>query len=247
MHAVKKVHACDGGEPTWGQLNLVRNIAAKAIGAMAASIALACGGQTSNSNNDSSSASGGVAGAASGGVAGTASGGVAGAAGLQCPAFKFGFTPSNHDPVETDSGVRVEPLQVPMFERGGWYDGPRSPDPATWDRSALPKGACVYRLHGVSADCYPLGGFLWSGSCEAVSAHSQVPLLFSFYEIHRCDGVSPGCPSSEPKADAPGNWWYLVGVGPMESDLVICAPECTSAFAQGEACLDLSDSREGCQ
>ncbi|MGC4088871.1 MAG: hypothetical protein QM756_13415 [Polyangiaceae bacterium] len=223
---------------------------------IAASIGVACGGQTASTEHRSDAAggapnatSGGAPVMASGGAPVMASGGVAGAVDGLCPSYHIGFTPRSLDTVETSSGITVEPLQVPMPISVEWtpYLGPRDPDPSTWDRSPLPKNACVYRLRGVNADCYPLGGSFWATSCDALSAVEKV-LPFSFYEAYGCHGVAPGCPSSELNPDAPGQWWYLVPVGPSEADLVICAPECAMAYLQLDAaCLSLIDSRDRCQ
>lgn len=208
--------------------------------------ALGSGGVTSlGSGGVVTSSSGGVVTNSSGGAVTNAGGSPAGGE-LECPDLRFDFAALNPAVTVTGSGVTVEPLQVPNYRGTTYapYHGPRNPDPSTWDRSALPAGACVYRLHGVNAACFPLGGSLWVGTCAELASGMSV-LPFSFYEMYGCHGVAPGCPTSDSSVDAPGNWWYLNAVSPTEADLVICAPECNMAY-QGAACLVLHDSRSRC-
>jgi hypothetical protein len=159
----------------------------------------------------------------------------------------FEFAPRNLNAQRSDAGVTVEPLQVPSFGGAAAYYGPPAPDPSTWDRSPLPAGACVYRLHGVNPACFPLGGSLWPYDCAELESDSEPRVLpFSFYEMYGCHDVAPGCPASLPGTLQPGHWWYLSPVSETETDLVICAPLCDETYFS-VACLILNDSRDRCR
>jgi hypothetical protein len=145
----------------------------------------------------------------------------------------------HHITSDPASGVSVEPLQAPDY-------GVRPedhvasyvlPDASAWDRSPRPAGACVFRLHGVSASCLS-HGTLWEGGCPAPGKPSVAP--GSFYETSLCgQALVPGCPISDPWSNI-GNWWYLQHDG-ADVDLVVCAPECAAAIADpGGACLSSS-------
>ncbi len=180
---------------------------------------------------------------ATGGALDISSGGST-AAKPTCSPRTFGFDPSSAE-TTVSSGITVEPLQLPMFDDAvGIYRGPMNPDPSTWDRSALPQGACVYRLHGINADCYPEGGAIYAARCGELSADVVQP--FSFYEVNHCRDIAPGCPSAAIATGAPGAWWYLSRVSDTVADLVICAPECGTAFTQTEACLMLDPNWGTC-
>jgi len=163
----------------------------------------------------------------------------------RCPSLLLDVDPRAHDTCRSD-GVTVEPLQLPDsfdFDALEPQTGPfpdQNPDPATWDRSALPAGACVFRLHGVDASCYPLGGTFFTGSCAGQVEGRQIE-PYSFYEAYSycTSGPAPGCPSADPRVGEPGNWWYFVDQGDA-ADLVICAPECWNSFALSGGCLRLN-------
>jgi hypothetical protein len=145
--------------------------------------------------------------------------------------------------------VRVEPLQEPAFPEPvvfppdfQWPD--QNPDPATWDRSDMPAGACVFRLWGVdAATCYAWGGTFFTGSCADRVAGGIGVAPGSYYDGGDCS-VAPGCPSAEPyDTGESGYWWYFGKSGVSDSgekftDLVICAPECAGSFYLG-GCLSL--------
>jgi len=131
----------------------------------------------------------------------------------------------------------VEPLQIPQFgsRPAGYYPDP-SVDPALWDRSARPAGACVFRLHGVSGSCLR-PGLISEGSCLYDAGPHVSP--GDFYESNSCGlGIAPGCPTSDPWSHN-GYWWYMVPRGP-DIDVVICAPECAQQLQPSvRGCLTL--------
>jgi hypothetical protein len=146
----------------------------------------------------------------------------------------------------TESGaITIEPLQEPDFSNIPPYDfdaglPDQNPDPATWDRSDLPAGACVFRLYGVQAGCYSGGGIFFTDSCSTLKSDRGVNVApSSFYDTNTCTGVAPGCPSADPYEFEPGSWWYLVPRSDDVTDLVICAPECASSFYLEGGCLRL--------
>jgi hypothetical protein len=152
-----------------------------------------------------------------------------------CPAvaanLDFGSTSGN-------SSSWVEPLQIPQFgtRPAGYYPADPNVDPALWDRAALPAGACVFRLHGVPGSCLRPGR-IDEGSCLLDGVPPVSP--GDFYENNLCgQGVAPGCPTSDPWAPE-GYWWYMVPRG-VDTDVVICAPECAQQLQlSGECCLIL--------
>jgi hypothetical protein len=134
-------------------------------------------------------------------------------------------------PRQGERGVWSEPVQIPSFSATGTTPDWRTPDASQWDRSALPTGACVFRLRGFSADCARAGKLL-EGNCGARVSVT----LASFYDTQECSqGIAPGCPSANPLGA--GSWWYLV---PREgdADLVICAPLCSIQSEVGQSCLE---------
>jgi hypothetical protein len=157
-----------------------------------------------------------------------------------CPSLRLPIDATNFAVLEVD-GVLIEPLQLPDYPEPTpprWECGPSGdPDPSTWDRSELPANACVFRLHGVSAGCYPFGGTIFTSPCETLDAGPKVA-PGTFDEHYACTGVVPGCPTPEPYYYATGYWWYLVDRGDA-ADLVICAPECAGSFQYGPACAVL--------
>jgi len=136
------------------------------------------------------------------------------------------------------SGVYVEPLQAPDYGTRPYNYFPQYelPDPSSWDRSPLPAGACVFRVHGMGANCVR-NGLLFVGQCPAPGI--VLPAPGGFYDTSYCEqGISPGCPIADPWGEQ-GHWWYLQPDG-ANVDLVICAPECANSIgSDGRACLSL--------
>jgi hypothetical protein len=140
---------------------------------------------------------------------------------------------------DNQSSSWVEPLQIPQFgSRPPNYD-PSDPlvEPALWDRSALPAGVCVFRLHGVPGSCLRPGQ-IFVGTCAAQDGGPRIA-PGDFYENNTCaQGIAPGCPSSDPWS-GDGVWWYMVPRG-ADTDLVVCAPECAGELQpDAEGCLSL--------
>jgi hypothetical protein len=137
--------------------------------------------------------------------------------------------------------VWVEALQVPNYgvRPEGYYPPSVDSDPATWDRSPLPAGACVFRLHGLSPSCQR-AGILWEATChvEDLIGGPHVPIP-SYYGASVCmRHITPGCPTADPW-NAAGYWWYMQPDG-ENVDIVVCAPECASSIATHGGCLELS-------
>jgi hypothetical protein len=151
--------------------------------------------------------------------------------------------PKNDSVTDGPDGITIEPLQTPDYPYPIPYPYPAlpapNPDPATWDRSELPANACVFRLHGVNAACFPNGGIFFTGSCSSLMGGIGVA-PGSFYDSHACN-VEPGCPTADISAGEIGYWWYLVDRGDA-TDLVICAPECAGSFTSFGGCLSLRSS-----
>jgi hypothetical protein len=136
-------------------------------------------------------------------------------------------------------GTTVETLQVPDYPAPDYTQpSPQSnSDPATWDRSELPAGACVFRLYGLHAACFPTGGDIRqfvadpnisdSGDPDAGQPQVLTVVTSSYYDLEGCS-VEPGCPSADARATL-GSWWYLADRGEA-TDLVVCAPECYFNF-----------------
>jgi hypothetical protein len=146
---------------------------------------------------------------------------------------------------DNQSSSWVEPLQVPQFgsRPPNYYPPDPGVDPALWDRSALPAGACVFRLHGMPGSCIR-PGYIFEGTCTrlddgGLAPSPGEPSPGDFYENNTCaQGIAPGCPSSNPWG-YDGFWWYMVPRG-ADTDLVVCAPECAQAFqANGQTCLTI--------
>ncbi|HEY0467000.1 MAG TPA: hypothetical protein VGC79_22510 [Polyangiaceae bacterium] len=219
-----------------------------AIGLVLASAA-ACGGRARNDGSgDGPSLSAGMGGANGAGAAG----GAEAESDLNnscpqtpsnrsCPATKIDIS-FTRDAVDPRTEVWVEPLQIPDYPQDSPTNLPEV-EPSKWDRSPLPAGACVLRIHGLSGGCLQ-PGTLHVGSCAALAdpdAPHVVP--FGYYEGNSCrQGIAPGCPSAAASDSSNGNWWYLVARG-EDTDLVVCAPECGTAFgSEKHACLRLRNS-----
>ncbi len=147
-------------------------------------------------------------------------------------------------------GVAIDSLQVPDYSlapnpppAGVPYP---APDPAEWDRSDLPAGACVFRLHGVDARCYPKGATFFTGSCSGLEDGRPLIAPSSFYDKYRCTSVAPGCPASDPWSGEPGYWWYFVPRSDTVTDLVVCAPACANSFFGYGGCLRLHPNELTC-
>jgi len=158
-----------------------------------------------------------------------------------CPALLLDIDPRAHDTCPS-GGVTVEPLQLPesigLLEPSTEPLPSQDPDPSTWDTSARPAGACVFRLHGVDAGCYAGGGVFFTGACAAQAADPGTWTPgFADDRSYCVPGPVPGCPSADPQWQGVGYWWYLVDQGDA-ADLVICAQECWHSFYAG-GCLAL--------
>src|SRR6185369_11832 len=150
------------------------------------------------------------------------------------------------DAVGPGAGVWVEPLQIPDYSLEFPATQPGlepKVEPSDWDRSPLPAGACVLRIHGLSGACLQPGA-LYVGTCAALSDPATPRISsVSFYEALSCrQGIAPGCPSAGATTWGDGNWWYLVARG-EDTDLVLCAPQCAGLFsAEKHACLRMAGS-----
>lgn len=141
------------------------------------------------------------------------------------------------DAPATPGAIWVEALQLPTFEPD--LPTPHEPvpktDPADWDRSEMPAGACVFRLHGVTHGCLSSSMNLQAGACGSEGVH---PVPLSFYELNECaEGVAPGCPSTDPW-DFTGQYWYAVPSRDRadETTIVVCAALC-KPWLGIQACL----------
>ncbi len=135
------------------------------------------------------------------------------------------------------NGVVIEALQIPVFDasnQGPLFDYSTAP-PELWDRSALPAGACVFRLHGVDARCYSDldRSIIQTGGCDR-----PLEVAPGGYDVRQCRDIAPGCPKAT-WFTTPGYWWYL-NEADGAVDVVICAPECAGSFAGGSHCLRLN-------
>ncbi|MEI9937516.1 MAG: hypothetical protein WDO69_09885 [Pseudomonadota bacterium] len=234
---------------------------------------VACGGRAQiDGSGDAPSVTAGTSGAAGSGAdtsadgstpttggAGAAGAGGAGGAGAaeadsdlsnSCPQ-----TPSNRacptaeidirftrDAVGPRTGVWVEPLQIPDYTNELPADRPEV-EPSNWDRSPLPAGACVLRIHGLPGSCLQLAP-LYVGTCASLADPDSPHVIpVAYYEKDSCrQGIAPGCPSAAASDWRNGNWWYLVARG-EDTDLVVCAPECGTTFNSGKhACLRVAGS-----
>lgn len=151
----------------------------------------------------------------------------------QCPerfnlTLHFDGTSTKSD----DARVWSEPLQLPAFPEGvsGPLSGPI--DPALWDRSMLPAGACVFRIHGAPASCLVTNfGRVRSGPC---GAPPPIVVPFGYYETSYCDeGIAPGCGNAEPYHSDNQAWYVVPEAEPDQFRLVMCAGIC-SVFVGGE-------------
>jgi hypothetical protein len=169
---------------------------------------------------------------------------------LACPAeLLVEFGPSMTVGTLPD-GVTVDTLAVPDYSiapnppaAGVPYP---EPDPSAWDRSETPAGACVFRLHGVDARCYPKGATFFTGSCGGLADGRPLIAPYSFYDAYKCTDVSPGCAASDPWSGEPGNWWYFAPESAAVTRLVVCAPACANSFFGYGGCLRLHPNELAC-
>jgi hypothetical protein len=150
-------------------------------------------------------------------------------------------------------GVTVDPLQVPDYSaapnppaEGVPYP---APDSSAWDRSDVPAGACVFRLHGVDSRCYPKGASFFTGSCSGLEDGRPLIAPDSFYDEYKCTDTMPGCPVSDPWSGEPGNWWYFAPGNDGDdgvATLVVCAPACANSFYGYGGCLRLHPNELTC-
>lgn len=157
---------------------------------------------------------------------------------VECPDHELTIAPLSCALACAAPGVIVEPLQVPDYR--GYVPEPilsfPEPDPSSWARSETPAGACVYRIHGVRAECYPRGVF-YTTSCTQLDGPTTS--LVDFYD-GELNGALPGCPPVSHAVDALGYWYYLVPRSRDTLDVVVCAPQCAGSFSSGlDACLSL--------
>ena len=159
-----------------------------------------------------------------------------------CPAAEIDIR-FTRDAVDPRTGVWVEPLQIPDYAEGSRGTNPEI-EPSKWDRSPLPAGACVLRIHGLSGACLR-PAILFQGTCASLAdtdASHVAP--GSYYDAYHClQGVAPGCPTASTSDSRNGYWWYFVARG-EDTDLVVCAPECgpLGSFAYKQGCLRLAGS-----
>jgi len=161
--------------------------------------------------------------------------------GRSCPRLEIDIS-FESDVVGPRAGMWVEPLQIPEYSEVLAMSLPEI-EPSKWDRSALPAGACVLRIHGLSGACLQPGG-LFVGTCASLADPGTSHVLpYSYYELDACrQGIAPGCPSAAAADWNNGSWWYLVARG-EDTDLVVCAPECGGAYLPGKhGCLRMAGS-----
>lgn len=206
----------------------------------------ACGGRASRSEEaepETGSGPGGTGGASvagMGGVSGSGGtaegGGGAAASSLRgCPdsswtsckaRFVLDLRFDGMSSKNADGTVWAEPLQLPPYSQPPPTHQPVSVDSADWDRSRLPAGACVFKLHGTRASCIAANfGRVSGGPCDQ-EERPVIPL--GYYELPSCaEGLAPGCPSDDPWL-GDNSVWYTVPEedGSDDTLLVLCAGIC---------------------
>jgi hypothetical protein len=194
-----------------------------------------------------SSSTGAVAGFVIGGSSGVGFGGSTSAGGVAGTGAQVESICPDGSATRSCTGVRISlgpnpsqetviPVTVLQYPSYGTitpnFAQPR--DPKTWDRSPLPSGACVFRVHGFSASCL-MQARMFVGLCSG--QNSVAPT--SFYETNECSaGILPGCPSSDPGDSQANSLWY-VQTDDRDFDIVVCAAECAVLESSGGACLAL--------
>jgi len=131
-------------------------------------------------------------------------------------------------PSKSGDGVWSEPLQVPAYPP--MTDPPTPPSEVAekdWDRSSLPAGACVFRVHGVAPSCFGSSGQVVYGPCQ--DGMQVVPL--GYYELPNCSqGISPGCPSADPSYGQNFFWYAVPDASATDTTtIVVCAGICEVA------------------
>jgi hypothetical protein len=159
--------------------------------------------------------------------------------GAQCPPLVSLELDLTKETADLDAGVSAEPIQAPQYglRPPGDYPPSVNTDPSTWDRSALPAGACIFRLRGWPANCVQLATIVNGGCVKDFISNPTVGV--SYYELGMCEkGVAPGCPTADPW-NASGNWWYLLpDADGVNADLILCAPACAATLAlYGTVCF----------
>lgn len=207
----------------------------------------ACGGHASRAGDRDPANQGGGGAVAGEGSAGRGFAGAASAP-LGCPdpslpACSFRFLMELHfDGTTTksaDGRVWAEPLQLPSVAEYPLDHQPTPVEPADWDRSRLPAGACVFKLHGARARCLAgASGRVSGGSCDQPGRPVLPP---SYYEFPYCaEGLAPGCPSDD-RFVGGNSVWYTVPEedGEDATLLVLCAGICGffAPSAQATMCV----------
>lgn len=134
-----------------------------------------------------------------------------------------------------EGGVWAEPLQVPPSQPMMIPPQTMPTPPERWDRSELPAGACVFRVHGAPSDCLGEVGQVTLGVC----APDRAPIPLGYYELPNCDrGIAPGCPARDSYALDSFVWYAVTDAGEAnETTLVICPALCESVVQAGAVCL----------
>ncbi len=198
-------------------------------------IVLGCGGHTVRSDaeeirNASAGASNGDAGATT--------------APRGCPDASWGQCRSRSDltvridgRTEGADGVWAEPAQIPLDPRpvapppDGYHASPDS-----WDRSPLPHGACVFRVHNAPASCFGERGRLTFGACDPGGPPRPIPV--SYYEQPDCEqGIAPGCPGPSAPWGNQNYEWYAAREADGTVLVVLCAGLCETLRQSTAACL----------
>lgn len=206
-------------------------------------------GAGAGAGGTSSIAGAGAGGAPSVAGAGAASVGGGGATSTLrgCPDASWGECRQGLDltlrfdgPSKDPSGVWAEPLQIPTYlPMTIPPDVDWTPiEPEAWDRSELPGGACVFRIHGVAPDCLGRGARLQYGACGGLG----IPVVpTGYYEQPFCaQGIAPGCPTDEAWRSINAIWYAALDLSAPDSTLlVICAGICGQELMalQPQLCL----------
>ncbi|RYZ07279.1 MAG: hypothetical protein EOO73_13020 [Myxococcales bacterium] len=215
----------------------------------------ACGGRASGSEGlepVSGSGAGGSEGVLVGGAGGSelahGGGGAGASTPVGCPdasspsceaSFLLDLSFDGTSTKTSDGSVWAEPLQLPAFAPVS--PGPSVPvDPADWDRSRLPVGACVFKLHGARESCLN-GRFsrISAGACQ----ERPLVVFTAYYEVPHCtEAIAPGC-ASDDRFLTENQVWYTApdSEGNGETLLVLCAGLCapfvSSADADSKMCV----------
>ncbi|HET9959945.1 MAG TPA: hypothetical protein VFQ61_35880 [Polyangiaceae bacterium] len=158
----------------------------------------------------------------------------------RCPSRSFNLDVHSAQTAPEEEGVWIETLQAPPPVYVPLFGAAVNTDPETWDRSALPAGAGVFRLHGIDASCYPHGGYMYYGG----SGDGPIE-PYNFYETSQCESL-PGCPSATVNDQDWGAWWYLTG-NQTAADLIVCAQLFDKLLRASGIQLDLSSSGPTCR